>query len=474
MKKILFILLCLMLWSTVSASKVNAWSNGGYSSDPSNPDYGTHDWIAQHALDWLPISEKQYIVNNLATYVYGTELPDNTEAPDGIGDKAAHHIYYNSAGAVVDDSAAVRASAVYVQALNFLTSGDSANAAKYAGIMSHYIVDLAVFGHVMGSGTDWGDEIHHSDYEDYVNQRTSTYSAEFNIYLSFDGNLRIISAYDAAKEAAYDTTFDVNGDVTCLWMDQNYDWSNPTFKNRCGESLNLAVNYLTDVLHTLYIQKASGGLNEVSTKILSASANSVYFIYADPHRMTLPVAAYDATAGGILYGLCQNEQNIGFDNWGGQDGTPAWLSQGDADRGRLLLNSKCVVCLGSGFPNGPNYVVGYYSYNAKLTPMYDAYEAGEVRYKLQDGTVVASLPDSTDWDHNDLFVIMVFQDANGNFILVIYGYGWRGTLAGGIFFKEVMKPNLASYTGSAYIFRWTDANSDKVPQASEINQVYPT
>lgn len=29
-----------------------AWSNGGYSSDPTHPDYGTHDWIAQHALDW--------------------------------------------------------------------------------------------------------------------------------------------------------------------------------------------------------------------------------------------------------------------------------------------------------------------------------------------------------------------------------------------------------------------------------------
>jgi hypothetical protein len=123
-----------------------------------------------------------------------------------------------------------------------------------AGIMSHYIVDMAVFGHVMGAGTDWGAETHHSDYESYVNQRTNSYDDEFNIYLSFDGELRIISAYDAAKELAYDTTFDVDGNLTCVWMDQNYDWSNTTFRNRAGESLNLAVNYLTDVLHTLYIQ----------------------------------------------------------------------------------------------------------------------------------------------------------------------------------------------------------------------------
>jgi len=37
-------------------------------------------------------------------------------------------------------------------------------------------------------------------------------------------------------------------------MYENYDWDNPAFKIRAGESLNLAVNYVTDVLHTLYIE----------------------------------------------------------------------------------------------------------------------------------------------------------------------------------------------------------------------------
>jgi hypothetical protein len=122
--------------------------------------------------------------------------------------------------------------------------------------MSHYIVDVAVFGHVMGSDTDWGpeQEQHHKGYEDYVNSRTSSYDAEFNSFLSFDGNLTLISAYDAAKALAYDTTFDVDGNLTCVWMDQNYNWSDQTFRNRCGESLNLAVNYLADVLHTLYFE----------------------------------------------------------------------------------------------------------------------------------------------------------------------------------------------------------------------------
>jgi len=155
---------------------------------------------------------------------------------------------------MTDDAAAVRASTEYNNTLSFLKAKDYAKAAKNAGIMSHYIVDMAVFGHVMGADTDWGAETHHSDYENYVNKRTSSYNSEFNSYLFFDGNLSIITAYDAAKNLAYDTTFDADGDLTCVWMDQNYDWSNTTFRDRAGESLNLAVNYLADVLHTLYIQ----------------------------------------------------------------------------------------------------------------------------------------------------------------------------------------------------------------------------
>ena len=258
-KVVLFVFVSwqLLMMTIAYPPDVLAWNNGGYSDDPSNPDYGTHDWIAEHALDWLPEREKRYIVANLAAYLCGTELPDNGIAPDGIGDTAKHHVYYWSNESLQDDDSAVRASEEYNNTLNFLKLGHLANTSKTAGIMSHYVVDVAVFGHVMGAGTDWGTEEHHSDYETYVNQRTSSYDADFNVYISFDGELDLVSAYDVAKELAYDTTFDVDGDLTCVWMDQNYNWSEAVFKNRCGESLNLAVNYLTDVLHTLYSEAVS-------------------------------------------------------------------------------------------------------------------------------------------------------------------------------------------------------------------------
>lgn len=243
------------------SSHAAAWSNGGYSSDPTHPDYGTHDWTAQHALDWLPASEKQYIVGNLAAYLYGTELPDNGGASDGIGDTTLHHVYYYSDHSLQDDASAVRASEEYEAAKTYLQASNYYMAAKTAGILSHYVVDPAVFGHVMGASTDWGAEVHHSDYEDYVTAQMTTYaSGMFDPYLAFDGTLNNLTAYDATLAVGHDTTFgDGAGTQTCTWMDSNYDWSNPTFKDSAGASLNRAVNALADVLHTLAVGSSQPG-----------------------------------------------------------------------------------------------------------------------------------------------------------------------------------------------------------------------
>lgn len=270
------VFLFLILFSSFYARYAYGWSNGGFSIDYSNPNYGTHDWIAQHALDWLPENEKAIIISNILLYLYGTELPDNSQAQDGIGDTIYHHAYYYSNGTLQDDSSAKRAQQEFDLAYSLYKNGDFSEAVKRLGAMTHYISDLAVFGHVMGSSTDWGNEKHHSDYESYVNERTNSYNDEFNIFLSFDGSLEMISAYEAALYLAFDTTFDTNGDLTCLWMDNNYDWSNPTFRNRCGESINLAVNLIADVLHTFYIETSSSSITITFSAIgLDNDANTI-------------------------------------------------------------------------------------------------------------------------------------------------------------------------------------------------------
>jgi len=250
------VILALLSPLTPTAS---AWSNGGCSSQPSVPDYGTHDWIAGHALDFLPQNEKGFIENHLTTYLYATELPDCSSVPGGIGDQGRHHVYYYSNGTLQDDAAAVRAQDSYQDAVVALVLRDSLRAARSAGVMAHYISDLAVFGHVMGASTNWGPEEHHNDYEEYVNTRTDKYIGEFNSFLSFDGRLDKRTADNATLTLAYDTTFDTfERGRTASWMDGNYNWTNSDFKNRAGQSMNLAVNLLADVLHTLSQQNPSG------------------------------------------------------------------------------------------------------------------------------------------------------------------------------------------------------------------------
>ncbi|MGQ9624292.1 MAG: zinc dependent phospholipase C family protein [Candidatus Bathycorpusculaceae bacterium] len=195
------------------------------------------------------------MLNNLAAYLYGTELPDNGAAPDGIGDTARHHVYYFANGSLQDNASALRAQEEYDNAVTLYRAGNYLEAVKGLGIMTHYIADMAVFGHVMSPKTDWGAETHHSDYENYVGARTDNYTDDF-FTLEFDDSLNVTSAYNAALSLAYDTTFDADGGgLTCIWMDQNYNWSNAVFKNRCIESINLAVNLLADVLHTFYMQE---------------------------------------------------------------------------------------------------------------------------------------------------------------------------------------------------------------------------
>jgi hypothetical protein len=198
------VLICLA-FTTGPTHQISAWSNGSYSGDPTNPADGTHDWLAQHAIEWLPTQEKQFFIDNLASYLYGTELPDNSNTSDSVGDTAKHHVYFFANGSLQYDASAVRARTEYVNAQKALASANFTLTAEDLGMVAHYVSDVAVFGHVMGAATSWSAETHHGDYEDYILARTDAYSGgNFNVYLVFDGNLTITEAYDAAARASGD------------------------------------------------------------------------------------------------------------------------------------------------------------------------------------------------------------------------------------------------------------------------------
>jgi hypothetical protein len=272
-KSLLIVTDLLLFLSAIFIPGIQSWSNGGYTTDIYNPKYGTHDWIAEHAKNWLPEDERKWIDFNLNYFLYGTEYPDNSNASyentKGYGDTTQHHNYYTSSGFVTDNSSAIRAKTEYEKALTELKAGRNVTAAIYAGSMSHYIDDVAVFGHVLNN------ETHHSDYENYVEARTTNYSyGVFELYLTFDGKLETTSAYDASINLGRNTFTDDGGIYTANWMDSNYDWSSSVFKNRCGESLNLATNHVADVLHTLYVA-AYGDTQTTTIPPISTGSNIV-------------------------------------------------------------------------------------------------------------------------------------------------------------------------------------------------------
>lgn len=221
-----------------------AWSNGGFSADPDDPDYGTHDWIADQALA-LQSRDVSFLETTYhITYLLGTEAPDN---PEYIGDTVEHHVYYYSSGALQDDSSAARAQAMYDLALARLEAGDFSVAAYYTGAMTHYIADLGVFGHTMGAYTDWGAEVHHSDYEAEFEDRLGDLDPPSDMSAGNE------TAYDAATGLARDITFG-SGDIRPnTWMDEGYDWSDSEFVASAYESLHESVRAVAAAInHLMY------------------------------------------------------------------------------------------------------------------------------------------------------------------------------------------------------------------------------
>jgi len=231
--------------------------------------YGTHDFLAEHALTALPYGSAYFWLMKLpeskpngvfanGIYLYGTEIPD-LGAYGFKADWRLHSVYYAPDGSLVDDYAAKRAQESYDQVLSYLRNGDIENAAEWMGITSHYVTDVTSYWHVMGKGDEWvGASKHGLAYENRVNEETNSYNAPFASCMVFDGKLEHVSAYDVTLKLAYDTIFDTSGaGRTAAWMDENYEtigvdqpYVNPRFRDRVCQSLSLAFNAVADLIYS--------------------------------------------------------------------------------------------------------------------------------------------------------------------------------------------------------------------------------
>jgi hypothetical protein len=200
------------------------------------------------------------------------------------------------------------------------------------------------------------------------------------------------------------------------------------------------------------------GVCDLETLLLDAPANNCYFMFADPAYMTRAEATYDVASGGIIYGLCTNIQHMGFNT------TKNWLL-GTGAINTTTIHDATIAMFGGTFPH---ISVKYYVETTGLTPIKEGWNSTHIWFEDHAGSKFALSWATVAAGHEDLFVIEVFMEES-NVFLFVYGIDWRGTWAGGIYFKEVILDHLPDYDEQYYIFRWVDDSGlDSVPQSSEI------
>jgi hypothetical protein len=201
------------------------------------------------------------------------------------------------------------------------------------------------------------------------------------------------------------------------------------------------------------------GIGVLSGKIVNAPPESVYFIYSDPDVIGAR-ATYDAAAGTSIFSLCKNSQYQGFMK------TSDWfLPSGCVNSTRAT--GFIFVLIGQ-----PSNLAatGYYE-EMGLSPIRSARNA--THYLLLDASnaiIAAADAAAVDQGLEDLIIIQTFK-SEGNTMLILYGFNWRGTWAAGLYFSELITASPQDYSESFCVLRWEDSTGDGVPQQFEIHRL---
>ncbi len=242
---------------------VHGWSNGPNGNattdeleECGSPPYATHDWIADHALALLPDDEQVWLLPDIASFLLGTEAPDNDDIPEacnaphtGYDDRRlGHSVEWNADWTkMVRDRAAVRAQEEYDKAALAYEQDDPVAAAFFLGAMAHYVGDVSAYPHSIPN------EDHHSDYENRVKRRTISFdTGHYETYVELDRLVRR-RAYTAVKIVSKGTGQGRGSILSAAEMDSRYFARSQENEDSVGHSLNLGVNALADVLHTFFL-----------------------------------------------------------------------------------------------------------------------------------------------------------------------------------------------------------------------------
>jgi hypothetical protein len=198
-----------------------------------------------------------------------------------------------------------------------------------------------------------------------------------------------------------------------------------------------------------------------NSDIVNSAKDSVYFIFPN-YEGKKPsgvkgAKVTDWTAIGYLVGMCSNNQ---------YETTDTDTKTIDPNNGAPKVTDKNIVLFG-----GPIVNAGVNHYEKKkMAPVYYNNVDGVNYWYTADGKRLdeTRLTSSQINSGQDMFVIETFNDDAGNNVLIVYGYGWKGTFAAGKLLKSI-NSNINSYTASFYIFKWSDADGDDFVDLNEIS-----
>ncbi|NHJ46691.1 MAG: hypothetical protein FK733_02775 [Asgard group archaeon] len=196
-------------------------------------DFSTHKWLAWEAVDLFPDSKVTWITENLRAFWLGVEAPYNAGAADEAGLNSSNYgkihvnesiLYLDSTGTTVtNDTLAVYADAEYDKLVIELNKEavDYADAAFYAGAMSHYISQAGSYGAIWNetlwgtfNRTEWdfyegivesGSKIEHFDQPSFYFGFENTNVFANSYFLVSPSTLVAENAYDATVNLAKNT-----------------------------------------------------------------------------------------------------------------------------------------------------------------------------------------------------------------------------------------------------------------------------
>lgn len=122
---------------------------------------------------------------------------------------------------------------------------------------------------------------------------------------------------------------------------------------------------------------------------------------------------------------------------------------------------------------------GYFSHLAdyvsvaQVAPIYAVFNPDTLEFhKRANGALVVSNPAGGEHEAQDVFVIQFMRDpSSGTLVLNAYGFWLAGTNAAAYYFVNSMLPSLSTQTKSWYVYQWTDANNDLLPELNEITLI---